>query len=186
MPFTVATRESGTLPREFDVYVRLLESRGIDWTRAPRLPAPGVRNRWLYVWSNRREAEAFCDELRKETRNDAWFVRELSPSVQPSTGPLITVTVLMGRNRLGAEFALHPHSRVLIRRRFPWAKSVFSVAIEADSRSDFERESSPIWEHVAQMLTGLSSSELSQLGGYVVIDSAQDTMVVEGDVAVSA
>lgn len=184
MAYTVAYQDAGIKRREFDAYLRLLEQRGIDWTNTPRVPEPGTTNRWLYVWVDRRDAEDFREAIQVETRDEKWYVHDLPDTVQPSHGPLTPVVILMRRQSLGADFALHPHSRTLVRRRFPSARLVSSVSIESNRLGDFERERGPIWEHVAQVLTGLSLPELTQLGGFRIIDPSRDQTVFESDEAV--
>lgn len=179
MPYTVAYSEAGIKRKEFDAYVRLLEKRGIDWTRAPRTPEPGTPNRWLYVWENREDADAFCAELQGETRDQKWYVRNLPDLLEASSGTLTPVIVLMRRNSLGAEFSLHPHSRALVRRRFPTARMVNSVSIETETLDDFQQQHGPIWEHVAQVLSGLDAASLTEVGGFRIVDSASDQIVFE-------
>ncbi len=179
MPYTVTSKHAGFKRREFDAYVRLLESRGIDWTNIPRVSEPGTSNKWLYVWADQNEAEAFRDELQKETRDENWIVRELPESVPESQGPLTPVIILAHRQSTGASFSLHPHSRTLIRRRFPQANMVSSVSIEAFTMQEFERRHGSIWNHIAQVLSGLTLAELEQIGGYQVVDVATDRILSE-------
>jgi hypothetical protein len=183
MPFTVIHQDTGIKRREFDAYVRLLEKRGIDWTNTTRIPEPGTANRWLYVWGNQEEAEAFCHELQSETHDDKWVVRELPANVRPSPGPLTPVVILMRRHSLGAEFSLHPHSRTMIQRRFPEAKLVSSLSIELATMQDFEHQHGPRWRQIAMVLTGLNEEQLSQLGGYRIIDLLRDNAIAEDALA---
>lgn len=180
MPYTVAYEDAGMINRhEFDAYVRLMEKRGIDWTNIPRVLELGTTNRWLYVWTDRRDADAFCADLRAETRDERWSVRELPADVKPSQGPLMPVVILMRRRSQGAEFTLHPQSSLLVRRRFPDARPVASVSIESTTMHDFEQQHCPIWEHIALVLTGLSMAQLAELGGYEVVDVRREQTVNE-------
>ena len=182
MPYTVAHSDSGITRHEFDAYVRLLEQRGIDWTNAPRVQEPGS-NRWLYVWDNRGEAEEFCAELRRETRDDKWLVLELSPdlqpSLQPSTGPLMPVVIFRRLHSLGAEFTLDPFSRMLVKRRFPGYPPATSIDIESSTMQDLEQQHRPMFEHLALVLTNLTAKQLAQLGGYRIVDPATDETIFE-------
>lgn len=177
MPYTVAYEDAGIKRHEFDGYVRLLEKRGIDWTNIPRVQEPGTTNRWLYVWTDRHDADAFCADLRAETRDKKWVVRELPADTEPSPGPLTPVVILMRRHSQGAEFTLHPQSRMLVKRRFPDARPVASVSIESTTMQDFEQQHGPIWEHIALVLTGLSTAQLAELGGYEVVDVHREQTV---------
>jgi hypothetical protein len=170
MPYTVAYQDAGNKRHEFDAYVRLLEKRGIDWSNTERVAEPGTANRWLYVWSDKKAAEDFCAEIQAETRDKKWYVRELTSGTQPSKGALTRVVILMRPQHVTADFSLHPHSRELIRRRFPDARPVSNISIEWTTKSDFEQQHGPIWEHIAMVLTGLTLDQLNSLGGYQVYD----------------
>lgn len=179
MPYTVAYEDAGIKRREFDVYVRLLEKRGIDWSNTVRVPEPGTSNRWLHVWADKEAAETFCAELQAETRDKKWYVRQLAAGTQPSEGSLVRVVILMRRQNLTADFSLHPHSQTLIHRRFPDAHPVSSISIEWTTKTDFERQHGPIWDHIAPVLTGLSKKQLETLGGYQVYDLKSERTVFD-------
>lgn len=186
IPFTVTHRDAGIKRHEFEAYLRTLEKRGIDWSDTPRVEEPGTPNRWLYVWADREPAEEFCQELQAETRDDQWYVRELANGTQPSQGPLARVVILMRSHSLGADFSLHPHSRILIRRRFPQASPVSSMSIEWSTKDDFEQQHGPIWDHVAVVLTGLSLDQLQTVDGYQVYDLLRERMIYDSLATVSA
>lgn len=101
MPYTVTYRDAGIKRHEFDTYVRLLAKRGIDWTESQRVPEPGTTNRWLYVWPDRPQAQAFCDEIRRETGDPNWDVRDLPESTSVSPGPLMPIVIYMTWQSLG-------------------------------------------------------------------------------------
>ncbi len=186
MPYTVAYRDAGNKRREFDAYVRLLEKHGIDWSNAPRVPEPGTPNRWLYVWANQADAEKFCEDLKEETRDNKWYVRELPSDTETSAGPLTRVLIFMRRHSLGADFSLHPHSKAFIHRRFPQSRPVSSISIEWNTKSDFEQEHGPIWDHIAVVLTGLSLEQLATLGGYQVYDLMREQTVYDSEATLAA
>jgi hypothetical protein len=87
----------------------------------------------------------------------------------------------MRRNSLGANFSLHPHSWSLVQRRFPEAQIVSSISIEWSSRSDFEHQQGSFWDHVAQVLTGLSMEQLETLEGYQVYDLMSERVVYDSE-----
>jgi hypothetical protein len=179
MPYTVAYL-GGSIPRhEFDSYIRLLEQRKIDWTKAPRVEEPSPGHRWLYVWEHQQDAEEFSESLRSDTGTDKWHVHQLEPNSEITVGPLAPVMIHMRRESLGATFSLHPHSRRLVLRWFPKARPVTSVSIEYGTLFDFEQSHGPVWDHVALVLTGLTSDQLAQIGGYLIFDLLQEKTVFE-------
>jgi hypothetical protein len=179
MPFTVAYAGAGIKRREFDAYIRLLEKRGIDWSNTARVAEPGTSDRWLYVWADKEQVEMFCAELKTETRDKNWYVRELAAGTKPSAGSLARVVILMRGQNPTANYSLHPHSRSLIHRRFPNSRQVSNISIEWTTKSDFEREHGLIWDHVAMMLTGLSLEQLETLDGYQVYDLKSEQPVFD-------
>jgi hypothetical protein len=179
MPFTVAHSDAPIQRHEFDAYLRLLEQRGIDWTNTPRVPAPGATNQWLRVWDDRPQAEEFCAALQKETRDENWLVRKLSPDVQTSTGSLIPVIIFRRLHSLGAEFTLDPFSRTLVKRRFPFYPPATSLNLESSMMHEMEQQHSPLFEHVALVLTNRSAKQLSELGGYRIVDPVTDAVISE-------
>jgi hypothetical protein len=176
MAFTV-TRPGGTKDREFAAYARLLEKRNIDLTRTPRAPEPGPENRWLYVWEDREAAEAFARELRKVTKDKAWLVREVAED-QVSEGPLGPVEIAVGCQRDGCAYRLQPTSLGLIKQKFPHARMVPSVFLGADTQTDMQVQfQDAMWDQVATLLTGLTPSQLDELGGYRIYDPAKDRVL---------
>ena len=180
MPYAVAHRSGSINQLKFDIYLRLLGQRGIDWTSAPRTQEPGTEGRWNYIWSERAEAESFREELCRDTGDDRWYVHEISTAEQEtSTGPLMPVLIRGFRQSIGSSFSLHPHSRAQIRRRFPDARQLSSVYIEHGHEPDFETRGGLLWEHIAEMLTGLSEHQLEELGGYRVVDSESEDVLFD-------
>lgn len=108
MPFTV-THQGGTKDVEFEAYARLLRQKGMDLAKLNRVPEPETSRRWLYVWNVEADAQAFADELKKRTRDNAWEVVQVN--APPSEGPLGPVEIQVGRQNNGWTFALHPFSR---------------------------------------------------------------------------
>src|SRR5258708_325587 len=118
MGFTV-TRAGGTKDNEFEAYARLLRQQGVDLGRLPRVPEPGTRRRWLYVWDTKAQAQAFADELKKRTDDPAWKV--IPVNVPPSEGPMGPVLIQLARRGDGLIFAVHPLSQAMIRSAYPTA-----------------------------------------------------------------
>lgn len=68
MPFIV-THPKPFSRDVFDDYIMWLGLRRIDWTNTQRVTAPNLENRWLHVWANCDEADAFFAILKKKTRD---------------------------------------------------------------------------------------------------------------------
>lgn len=179
MPYTVTWSNGGFNHREFDTYLRLLRKHGIDWTQAPRVAESERQDRWLYLWQEEEEARAFCEEIRQETRDKDWSVRELEDSTAISQGPLMPVIIQMRHQSLGQTFDLHPHSSSAIRRRFPQARQASNLSIEYGRDLNIEETYGPIWDYIAIMLSGLSHEQLADLGGYQIVDLKTDSVVHE-------
>jgi hypothetical protein len=179
--FTV-TMPGGIKDLDYEAYVRLLDQAGIDVTDMPRILERGKPNRWLYAWTERADAERFVKELRKATRNKSWRVHEFH-AAHLSRGPLGPGQGQVGCQRSGCTYGLHPHSADLVRKKYPRTRLVPSVFIGNDREKDFAWEQQePSWDHVAQILTGLSKDELEQLGGYRVYDPVREEVLREPDV----
>ncbi len=176
MAFTV-TRPGGTKDREFAGYARLLEQRNIDLTWTRRTPEPGTENRWLYVWGDQEAAEAFARELRKVTRDKAWFVSEVAKE-QVSEGPLGPVEIDVGCQTSGCTYMLHPRSLGFLKKKFPDARTVPSVFLGTNVQIGREEQfQNTVWDQVATLLTGLTGTQLEELGGYSIYDPANDRVL---------
>jgi len=177
MGFTV-TRQGGTKDAEFQAYTRLLRQRGIDLGNLPRVPEPGTRRRWLYVWETANGAKEFADELRRRT-GEAWEVVETA--APPSEGPLGSILLQLVRRADGLLIAVHPLTRAMIRSAFPEAvPATTNVFIGTQEWSTFHRARGGLAELVQQIapaLTGLTMDRLEELG-YAVIDADTETTLV--------
>jgi hypothetical protein len=176
--FTV-TKPGGIKGMEdYDAYLRILNRWGVDMTDMPRVLEEGRPNRWLYVFREREDAERFAKEVRAESRNKSWCVREFHTR-HLSRGPLGPVVVEVGFQG-GCSFGLDWLSHDLIRKRFPHAQMVPGVYIEREGKADFEADHlESIWKHVTLLLTGLTEEELAELGGYRVYDPVNGVVLRE-------
>lgn len=179
MGFTVNRSDGGTKDAEFEAYARLLRQQGVDLGKLPRAPEPGTGRRWLYVWDSKEKAQAFADELKKRTRNNAWAVVEVA--APPSEGPMGPIIVQVGRRSNGLVFGLHPLSRAMIRSAFPEGKgAVGTISVNFDTFQDFQSTHGSIdalAREVVPTLTGLKLEELTQLGYALIEDDTDRTLV---------
>ena len=177
MTFTVGI-PGGTRDDEYETYVRLLEKSGVNVAETQRVAEPATGKRWLHAWASKPEAEQFAVRLREETGNQDWQVYDLS-GLAPSTGPLGPVVILIGRQSDGRSYTLSPSSKKLVRKKFPGSTIAPSVFITTSTHSDFAAVHGPIWDQVAIILTGLSSGQLEQLGGYQIYDPVAQQILRE-------
>jgi hypothetical protein len=133
----------------------------------------------LYVWESKPKAQAFADELKKRTRDNAWIVAEVAaPSSEGPMGPII---VQVGRRANGLVFGLHPLSRAMIRSAYPQVNGTAkTVSITFDSVQDFLTKHGSIESlsrKVVPSLTGLELHDLENLGYALIEDDTDKTLV---------
>ena len=171
MGFSV-THQGGTKDVEFEAYARLLRQKGVDLAKLNRVPEPGTGRRWLYFWNVEADAQAFADELKKRTRDNAREV--VLVEAPPSEGPLGPVEIQVGRQSNGWMFILHPFSRHMLQEVFPGSCRIPSVFIATDTRQGFQTtmgDLANLAEPVAIILTGVRIDQLREkFGGYRVYD----------------
>jgi hypothetical protein len=179
MAFTVNRTDGGTKDAEFEAYARLLRQQGVDLGKLPRAPEPGTGRRWLYVWQNQEDADAFANELRKRTRDNHWAVVEVE--APPSEGPMGPIIVQVGRRSTGLVFELHPLSRAMIQSADPQANlTTKTVSINFTTLQDFTTTHGSIEDLAAKLLpvmTGLPLDELQKLGYAFIEDGTDRTLV---------
>ena len=179
MAFTVGRNDGFTKDAEFEAYARLLRQQGVDLGKLPRAPEPGTGRRWLYVWDSREKAQAFADELKKRTRDNAWVVMDVSEP--PSEGPLGPIIVQVGRRANGLVFGLHPLSRAMILSAFPNARATAStISVNFDSFQDFltiHGSIENLASEVVPILTDLQLQGIEKLG-YALIEEDTDRTLV--------
>jgi len=173
----------GNKQKEFDAYLKLLQQEGITVEDSTRVEDSYGRQ-WVHIWDDRSEAEQFANRLRQVTGNRDWEVYDLSPprllagGQNGHSGP---VEILVGRQRDGITYSLHPNSLRLIRQRFPQVHPRPSVFIGSDTQINFEASWGSIYDQVAIILTGLASRLLNELGGYRVVDPLTDLVLYRSD-----
>lgn len=83
------------------------------------------------------------------------------------TGPL---RIHIGRQSDGCSYALHPRSASRVKEAFPSARIAPRVFVGFDTQAAFEEAHGPIWDQIAQLLTGLTHAQLQALGGVELYD----------------
>jgi hypothetical protein len=173
----------GNKPRDFDTYVQLLQQQGYTRDGSTRVEDSFGR-KWLHVWNDRSQAEQFANRLRHVTGNRDWEVYDLSPPRLPGegqdgrSGP---IEILIGRQRDGATYSLHPNSLKLIREWFPQVHPRPTVFIGRSTQDNIEASAGSINDQVAIILTGLSLRQMNELGGYRVVDPLTDLVLYQSD-----
>jgi hypothetical protein len=154
---------------EFAAYVRMLVRDGVNIADTPRVRDPRTGNRWLHAWVNLDEAERFASRLREDTEDRAWQVYDLAV-VEPSTGPLGPLEVVVNRQGDGYTYGMRPTTYSLIRKRFPKSKPVTNVFIATNTSGDIEANQGSIFDQVVKILTGLTDEQIEEFGGSTIYD----------------
>jgi hypothetical protein len=179
MGFTVSRTDAGTKDAEFEAYARLLRQQGIDLGKLPRAPEPGTGRRWLHVWDSREGAQAFADELKRRTGDNAWIVVEVP--VSASEGPMGPIIIQVARRADGLVFGLPPLSRMTIQSACPSANgAATTISVNFETLDDFLRTHgsiSGLAREVAPTLTGLKLEDLEGLGYALIEEDTGRTLV---------
>jgi hypothetical protein len=175
----------GNKEKEFDAYVQILQQQGITIEESTRVQDSFGR-KWLHVWNDRSEAEQFADRVRNATGNRDWEVYDLSPpppTAGGQNGRPGPVEILVGRQKDGSTYSLHPSSLKLIRQRFPRVHPRPTVFIGSDTQTSIEASVGSIYNEVAIILSGLGLRQLNEIGGYRVVDPLTDLVLYQSDMA---
>jgi hypothetical protein len=179
MAWTVARNDAGNTNEEFEAYSRLLNQLGYNLGKLPRSPDPKTGRRWVYVWSNRKEAEAFAKTLNKRTKGKDWVTDEVA--APPSEGPMGPIIIQVGRRSSGWILGLNSLSWSMIQKAFPDAVApASSLSVDFESSEDFFRkyESIPkLASKVVPVLTGLLPERLDELGYALIEDDTHRTLM---------
>jgi hypothetical protein len=81
-----------------------------------------------------------------------------------------TLLINIGRQSDGCTYQLNPKSRAEVRRRFPGVRSVPSIFVGYETRSEFESIHGPMWKQIAMMLSGLTWEQIEEMGGVSMYD----------------
>lgn len=79
------------------------------------------------------------------------------------------IEIHFGTQREGYTFRLRPKSLSWLEERYPHRRQVDSVFIGYDKHQDLQQLPESIWENIVQLLTGFSSEELNEIGGFRVV-----------------
>jgi len=170
MAFTVDL-PAGMRDFEFSAYVRMLVQEGVNIADTTRVQDPRTGNRWLHAWADRAEAEQFVSRLREDTDEPAWQVYDV-PDVEPLTGPLGPLEIVVKRQSDGYTYGMRPTTYFLIQKRFPDSKMAANVFVATNTHSDIEADQGPVWDLVVKTLTGLTDEQIEEFGGYTMFDPA--------------
>jgi hypothetical protein len=165
--YTVRKPEPNT-DREFQAYIDLLEEIGIDIANVPRTPEPGTRNRWLYLWRSRPQAERFARELGRRLRDPSWAVHEFDIPDE-ERGPLAPLVIWGIPTAEGTLFRLDPKSQARVMHHFPNARLGGEYLFPHQVRDDYERQHGPVWNQVIIILTGIPDESIDRLGGVRIL-----------------
>jgi hypothetical protein len=100
--------------------------------------------------------------MHRQAKEESSVRRDLFPGDKPN-GPLL---IYVGRQQRGAVYRLGTRTRLRLEKDFPHAARMPMVHLGYESPEGFERLHGPVWEQVAEMLTGLSRKQISKYGGF--------------------
>ena len=153
--------------------------QGADLGRASRVPEPGTKRRWLYLWDSEAKARTFADKLKKRTADTAWKVIAMDAS--PSEGPMGPILIQLADRGNELIFCLETLSQAMIRSAFPDAFGVTFISIDAEKWEEFRKTCgslADLVQRIAPCLTGLSGEQLEALGYAVIDDETLETLVL--------
>ena len=178
MAFTV-TGPPGTRDVEFEHYLRLLRHRGVDLGKAPRVPDPTARRRWLYAWDAEAPARDFAAEVTEAVGDGEW--RVVPTNVPASDGPFGPLILQLNRQPSGLRFSLHPLSLALLSSAHPRAFGPTRIFLDVEKWDEFQSthgDFAALVGLLAPCLTGLTAEQLAELGYTVIDDHTQDTVLL--------
>jgi len=133
--------------------------------------------RWLHVWDEEAGARRFAKALAGRTSGDAWQVEMVGVPV--ALGPLGPLLIELSRRSDGLLFGLHPLSRMVLTGAFPKALGATSVFFDVQRWRDHLASGGSFadlaWK-MALALTGLSETELDEIGVEVIDDDTDETL----------
>ena len=89
------------------------------------------------------------------------------------------IVVEVGKQMDGATFRLSPKTRAFLSSRVPSPPPASSIFVSYETATDFKHYHGPLWKHVAMILTGLSESELQELGGFEFVTPTDNKVLFE-------
>jgi len=93
------------------------------------------------------------------------------------------IIVDVGRQMDGATFRLSPKTRVMLAGRNLGKPLATSVFVTFDTKEAFERKHGSMWNHIVEMLTGLTKDKIEELGGFRFEDPADREVLFESRAA---
>ncbi len=80
------------------------------------------------------------------------------------------IKIYVNDQRDGYTYRLDPQSKAWIQKQESRTRPVSSVFVSFDAETPPEWKEGGVWQHVAEMLTGLSAERLKKLGKVVFVD----------------
>ena len=80
----------------------------------------------------------------------------------------VPIIIHIGVQRDGYVFELRPTSRDWLEENYPDKYRVTDLFIGFDKSQDIEQIPESIWDHISQLLTGLTLEEINHIGGFTV------------------
>lgn len=78
------------------------------------------------------------------------------------------IRINVGVQRDGYVFELWPTSRDWLEQHYPDQYRVTDLFIGFDKQQDLRQIPESVWDHISQLLTGLSLEKVNQIGGFTI------------------
>lgn len=80
------------------------------------------------------------------------------------------IEIHVGRQLDGCTFRLHPHSKALIKAKYPEVKPPSSLFVSYEDQQNPEQIYWSMWWQIAMILTGLSENEIKEQYEIAIVD----------------
>jgi len=93
------------------------------------------------------------------------------------------IVVEVGKQMNGATFQLSPRTRMMLAKRDLGVTPATSVFVAFDTKKAFEDRLGQMWPQIVVLLTGLTAEEVENLGGFSIVNPADDEVLFQSHAA---
>lgn len=151
-----------------------LLKRGVRLESVPRVPDESNRNRWLYVWDTRSDAEEFIPVLKRRMgKRHHWQVEAVK--APPSVGPLCPLQINLTFHWESWSFSLDLLTEYILKGRYPGScpyRNVMIGTLTRDARPTIQ-ELRYLADRALLLLTGLTIDQLKPFDSFRVAEPVE-------------